>query len=54
MSSEDISILLGVLGCTYLATAWIGRRTKDAHRDVWLALGAGSFLLACGSWMLLA
>jgi hypothetical protein len=52
MSGADLSLLLAVIGGTYLATAWIGRRTGDATRDVWLALGTGSFLLACGGWVL--
>jgi hypothetical protein len=52
MTSEDISLLLAVIGSTYLATAWIGRRTGDAARDVWLSLGTGSFLLACGGLVL--
>ena len=54
MTPNDTSLLLCVLGCTYLATAWIGRRTGDAGRDVRLALGTGSVLLACGGWILLA
>jgi hypothetical protein len=54
MTQEHVSVLLCVLGCTYLATAWIGRRTGDAGRDVRLALGTGSLLLACGGWMLAA
>ena len=48
MTSHEVSLLLSVLGCTYLATAWIGHRTGDARRDVRLAFGTGSFLLACG------
>jgi hypothetical protein len=54
MTSHDFSLLLFVLGCTYLATAWIGHRTGDARRDVRLALGTGSFLLACSGWILVA
>jgi hypothetical protein len=54
MTLHDISLLLCVLGCTYLATAWIGRRTGDARRDVHLALGTGMFLLASGGWILVA
>ena len=54
MTPHDVSLLLCVLGCTYLATAWIGRRTGDARRDVYLVLGTGIFLLACGGWILVA
>lgn len=54
MTPQDVSLLLCVLGCTYLATAWIGRRTGDARRDVQLALGTGIVLLACGGWILVA
>lgn len=54
MTTHDVSLLLCALGCTYLATAWIGRRTGDARRDAHLALGAGIFLLACGGWIVVA
>jgi hypothetical protein len=52
MTPHDVSLLLCALGCTYLATAWIGHRTGDARRDVHLALGTGVFLLTCGGWIL--
>ena len=54
MTQQDISLLLAVLGGTYLAVAWIGRRTGDAGRDIWLALGTGSALLTCGGLLLAA
>jgi hypothetical protein len=54
MTQEHVSILLCVLGCTYLASAWIGRRTGDAARDVRLTLGTGSLLVALGGGMLIA
>jgi hypothetical protein len=54
MTPHDVSLLLCALGCTYLATAWIGHRTGDARRDVHLALGTGVFLLTCGGWILVA
>ena len=52
MSGQDIALLLGLLGGTCLATAWVGRRMGDAARDVRLTLVTGSFLLACGGWLL--
>ena len=54
MTTHDVSLLLCVLGCTYLATAWIGRRIGDARRDVHLTLGTGIFLLACGGLIVVA
>lgn len=54
MTQEDIALLLAVIGGACLATAWIGRRTGDAVRDVWLALGTGSVVMACGALALLA
>ena len=54
MSQEDIALLLAVIGGACLATAWIGRRTGDAVRDVRLALGTGSVVIACGALALLA
>jgi hypothetical protein len=52
MTPQDVSFLLFGLGCTYLLTAWIGHKTGDARRDVHLTLGTGSFLVACGGWIL--
>jgi hypothetical protein len=54
MTPTDVSLLLCVLSCTFLATAWIGCRTGDARRDVHLALGTGGLLLACGGLILVA
>jgi hypothetical protein len=54
MTQEAVSVLLCVLGCTYLVTAWIGRRTGFAGGFVCLALGTGSLLLACGGWIAVA
>jgi hypothetical protein len=54
MTAQDVSLLLSVLGCTYLVSAWIGRVTGDAARDVRLALGTGSVLLTCAGGILLA
>jgi hypothetical protein len=54
MTPQDFSLLLCVLGCTYLVTAWIGHRTGDARRDVHLTLGTGIFLLACGGGIVVA
>lgn len=46
MSQEDLSLLLAVLGGTWLLASWIGRRTGDAARDVWLMFGLGGGTLA--------
>ena len=54
MTQEDIALLLAVIGGACPATAWIGRRTGDAVRDVWLAPGTGSVVMACGALALLA
>ena len=52
MTGQDLALLLALLGGVCLATAWVGRRTGDAARDVWLTLGTGGVLLACGGWVL--
>ncbi|GAB3757525.1 hypothetical protein GCM10028796_01800 [Ramlibacter monticola] len=54
MTQEDIALILAVIGGACLATAWIGRLTGDAVRDVWLALGTGSVVLAFGALVLVA
>ena len=54
MTQQDVSLLLCFLGCTCLASAWIGRAMGDAARDVRLALGTGSLLLTFGGWILVA
>jgi hypothetical protein len=54
MTQEDVAVLLAVLGGTVLVSAWIGRRSGDAARDVWFTLGTGGALLASGCWALLA
>jgi hypothetical protein len=46
MSQEDLAAVLGVIGATFVLAAWIGRRTGDAARDVWLMFAAGGGLLA--------
>jgi hypothetical protein len=54
MTQEHVAILLCALGGTYLLTAWIGRMTGDARRDVRLALGTAGVLIASGGLLFVA
>ena len=46
MTPEDVSLLLAALGGTTVTTSWMGHRTGDSRRDVWLMSWLGGFLLA--------
>ena len=46
MNQVDVSVLLAVVGAATLLDAWIGRKTGDAARDVWLMFGVGGGAIA--------
>ena len=48
MSQENFSLLLAILGGTWMLASWLGQRTGDDKRDVWLmfAVGSGTFAAA--------
>lgn len=45
MNLDQVSLLLAALGGTFASLSWVGRRTGDASRDVWLMFGVGAGLL---------
>ena len=53
MNQVDVSVLLAVVGATALLAAWVGRRTGDAARDVWLMFGVGGGAIAASIPLLL-
>jgi hypothetical protein len=38
MNADHVSLLLAVLGGSFLFASLVGRRAEDAPRDVWLML----------------
>jgi hypothetical protein len=53
MNQDDLSLLLAILGATYMLTAIIGKVTGDAARDVRLMAATGTSLAGLSAAMLL-
>jgi hypothetical protein len=54
MNQDDLSLLLAILGGTYMLTAMIGKVTGDAARDVRLMAATGISLVGLAGATLLA
>jgi hypothetical protein len=54
MSGNDVALLLGALGATFVALSWVGRRAGDAAGDVWLMFGLGICVSATSAGIYLA
>jgi hypothetical protein len=51
VSADHVSLLLAVLGGSFLFASLVGRRSGDAPRDVWLMLATGGCMLAAAVGM---
>jgi hypothetical protein len=51
MNADHVSLLLAVLGGTFLFASLVGRRAGDAPSDVWLMLATAGCMLTASFGM---